>query len=121
MTMKAGRVHLHAPRSLGERAADRVAATVGSWRFVIVQTSFMVVWMVTGGFGHDAFPWILLNLMLSTQAGYTGPVLQMAANRQSSINQRRDDHEADEVALLVRLNTRQLEILELLHTLNVER
>lgn len=79
-------------RSSGERVADAVAARVGSWPFIIVQSGLLALWILyngyvvvrlLGGKGFDPYPFILLNLMLSFQAAYTGPVVMMSQNRQA--------------------------------------
>ncbi|MBK9793091.1 MAG: DUF1003 domain-containing protein [Sphingobacteriales bacterium] len=60
---------------------------MGSWRFIIIQTIIVAVWMSLNvvGFVHhwDAYPFILLNLLFSTQAAYAAPIIMMAQNRQS--------------------------------------
>src|SRR6185437_12902921 len=63
----------------------------------------------------DTYPFILLNLLFSTQAAYAAPVIMMSQNRQAQKDHLRDDHEAAEVDLLFRINRQQLEILTLLH------
>lgn len=81
--------------SLGQRVADRVALLVGSWPFIIVQSGLFLVWVAINvylvfneikqpGFlkAWDPYPFILLNLVLSFQAAYTGPVVMMSQNRQ---------------------------------------
>ena len=74
----------------GERIADQVAATVGSWRFIITQTIILVLWIlfnVINGFRHwDPYPFILLNLALSFQAAYIAPIIMMSQNRQADID-----------------------------------
>jgi uncharacterized membrane protein len=83
-------------RSPGQRVADTVASLVGSWPFIITQSCFLVLWMATNvyllimtkthpGFlkAWDPYPFILLNLVLSFQAAYTGPVVMMSQNRQN--------------------------------------
>lgn len=76
-----------AERTIGQRVADKVAKGMGSWRFIIWQTIFVLAWMilnVVGYFHHwDPYPFILLNLLFSTQAAYAAPVIMMAQNRQS--------------------------------------
>ena len=80
---------------LGQRVADRVALIVGSWPFIIVQSGLFMVWVALNiylvinvikepGFlkAWDPYPFILLNLVLSFQAAYTGPVVMMSQNRQ---------------------------------------
>ncbi len=95
----------HAPKaegaqSLGVRAADAVAALVGSWRFVIVQSVLLVAWLVwnaTNGKPLDPFPFVLLNLLLSFQAAYTAPIIMMSQNRQSDLDRQRaiDDYDVN--------------------------
>jgi CRP/FNR family cyclic AMP-dependent transcriptional regulator len=74
--------------TLGQRVADGVADTIGSWPFIIIQSIILVVWIIlniTAWINHwDPYPFILLNLMLSFQAAYAGPVIMMSQNRQSS-------------------------------------
>jgi uncharacterized membrane protein len=75
---------------LGGRIADRVAATVGSWRFILIQSGLLVVWIALNVTGFvrewDPYPFILLNLALSFQAAYTAPIIMMSQNRQSEID-----------------------------------
>ncbi len=76
--------------TLGDRIADLVAATVGSWPFIIIQSFILVVWMmlnVTAWVHHwDPYPFILLNLALSFQAAYAAPFIMMSQNRQAAID-----------------------------------
>ncbi len=71
----------------GQRIADIVAKGMGSWTFIIWQSVFVVIWMalnVIGLLNHwDAYPFILLNLIFSTQAAYAAPIIMMAQNRQN--------------------------------------
>jgi uncharacterized membrane protein len=89
--------HDHHQDSLafGQRLADSVANGMGSWRFIIIQTLIVAVWMilnVVAYVGHwDPYPYILLNLLFSTQAAYAAPIIMMAQNRQSQ----RDRAQAD--------------------------
>ena len=73
--------------SFGQRIADKVANGMGSWAFIIGQTIFVIIWMtlnVIGFIRHwDVYPFILLNLIFSTQAAYAAPIIMMAQNRQS--------------------------------------
>jgi uncharacterized membrane protein len=73
--------------SFGQRLADRVANSMGSWRFIIIQTILVVLWMslnlVAFIYHWDPYPFILLNLLFSTQAAYAAPIIMMAQNRQS--------------------------------------
>ncbi len=71
----------------GQRIADSVATGMGSWKFIIWQTIFVIIWMTLNAIGFirhwDAYPFILLNLIFSTQAAYAAPIIMMAQNRQS--------------------------------------
>ncbi len=73
--------------SFGSRLADGVAKGMGSWRFIIIQTILVVLWMTLNiiGFTYhwDVYPFILLNLLFSTQAAYAAPIIMMAQNRQN--------------------------------------
>ncbi len=73
--------------TFGGRIADSVANGMGSWRFIIIQTVFVLIWMainIIGFFFHwDPYPFILLNLIFSTQAAYAAPIIMMSQNRQA--------------------------------------
>jgi uncharacterized membrane protein len=76
--------------SLGQRAADRVAAFGGSWTFVGLFAAAMVIWiglnawlLASRGASFDPYPYILLNLFLSTLAAIQAPVILMSQNRQA--------------------------------------
>jgi uncharacterized membrane protein len=84
-----------APREIPmpDRLADLVAATVGSWRFILIQSGLLVAWItgnaVLGRGAWDPYPFILLNLMLSFQAAYTAPIIMMSQNRQADVDRDR--------------------------------
>jgi uncharacterized membrane protein len=71
---------------------------MGSWKFIIWQTIFVIAWMtlnVIGFMRHwDVYPFFLLNLIFSTQAAYAAPIIMMAQNRQSERDrlQAQDDY-----------------------------
>src|SRR5947209_843556 len=73
--------------TMGQRVADTVAATVGSWPFIITQSIILLCWLVINSvawIAHwDPYPFILLNLALSFQAAYAAPFVMMSQNRQS--------------------------------------
>jgi len=74
-------------RTFGSRIADSVANGMGSWRFIIIQTVLVILWMGLNMIGliyhWDAYPFILLNLLFSTQAAYAAPIIMMSQNRQN--------------------------------------
>lgn len=80
------------PPTLGQRLADGVAATIGSWRFIALQSTAIVIWIVGNVVSKDGawdpYPFILLNLLLSFQAAYTAPAIMMSQNRQSELDRR---------------------------------
>ena len=73
--------------SFGNRIADSVAKGMGSWNFIIIQTVLVVIWMTLNMIGFmyhwDVYPFILLNLLFSTQAAYAAPIIMMSQNRQN--------------------------------------
>jgi uncharacterized membrane protein len=84
--------------SLGERLADMVAEFGGSWTFICTFSGVMVVWMIVNTFllrgrAFDPFPYILLNLVLSTLAAVQAPIIMMSQNRQASKDRARAEHE----------------------------
>jgi uncharacterized membrane protein len=98
--------------SLGQRIADKVAETMGSWSFIIIQSIILIIWVVLNVIGFirawDPYPFILLNLALSFQAAYAAPIIMMSQNRQQEI-----DRKAAETDYQVNVKA-ELEI-ELLH------
>ena len=85
----------------GQRLADKVANGMGSWSFIIIQTALVALWMglnVVGFVYHwDVYPFILLNLLFSTQAAYAAPIIMMAQNRQNERDraQAHDDYQTN--------------------------
>jgi len=73
--------------TVGQRAADWLAATMGSWTFILVQSAIFLVWVVLNVTAYvlhwDPYPFILMNLVMSLQAAYAGPVVMMSQNRQA--------------------------------------
>ncbi len=73
----------------GDELADKVTDVLGSWKFILIQSALLVCWMITNVFlalrseAFDPYPFILLNLMLSFQAAFTGPIVLMSQSRQS--------------------------------------
>jgi uncharacterized membrane protein len=92
-------VHLD-EATFGERMADKVAGAIGTWRFLIGQGVIIVAWILANVLlllnrGWDPYPFILLNLMFSIQAAYTGPVLLLAGNRAAQHDRLRLEHTAE--------------------------
>ena len=87
----------HDEADFGERLADRIASGIGSWRFLIIQTLLVIAWVLCNiailAFRWDPPPFVLLNLMFSVQAAYTGPVLLLAGNRQASKDRATMEHD----------------------------
>ncbi len=71
----------------GQKIADKITQVMGSWSFIISQTIIIIVWIglnLTAYINHwDPYPFILLNLLFSTQAAYSAPIIMMAQNRQN--------------------------------------
>jgi uncharacterized membrane protein len=92
--------------SLGDRVSDKVAAIMGSWRFIIIQSVILAFWVllnVVAIVQHwDPYPFILLNLMLSFQAAYAAPIIMMSQNRQAAIDrvEAKHDYEVNQKAEL---------------------
>lgn len=90
-----------AEASFGEKLADELSAAMGSWPFIIVQSILMVFWVYLNVWAvfvahWDPYPFILLNLVLSLQATYAGPIVLLAGNRQSQKDRLTLEHAADE-------------------------
>ena len=76
--------------TVGQKISDAVAKTVGSWKFIIIQSLCISAWIIYNSVSNtktwDPYPFILLNLMLSFQAAYTAPAIMMSQNRLSEID-----------------------------------
>ena len=83
--------------TLGQRIADAVAAMMGSWTFIIIQSGLLFVWIVLNITAYvqqwDPYPFILLNLALSFQAAYAAPFIMMSQNRQQDIDRKAAEHD----------------------------
>ena len=97
--------------TLGQRVADGFAQVIGSWRFIIIQTVLLTLWIalnVTAVIFHwDPYPFILLNLAMSFQAAYAAPILMMSQNRHAEI-EHLQAHNDYEVNLKAELEIEQL-------------
>lgn len=105
---------------LGARIADRVTGFLGSWRFLILQTVLVGIWLAGNAYlltkPFDPYPFILLNLAFSTQAAYAAPLILLAGNRAAQRDRLTLEHAADETDVAEKQNERLLrgntEILE---------
>lgn len=109
-------------RTFGERLADSVAQGMGSWTFIIIQSMIVITWMILNIIAFvshwDVYPFILLNLVFSTQAAYAAPIIMMSQNR--SADRDRKHAEAD-----YRTNTeakKEIEdLMSVLHKMDVDK
>jgi uncharacterized membrane protein len=80
--------------NFGMELADKVASFVGSWKFIIWQTVILIIWMfinVDHLVNFDPYPFILMNLLLSSQAAYATPMILMSSNRQATKDRKQLD------------------------------
>ena len=96
----------------GQRIADAVAAMMGSWKFIIIQSAILLVWIVLNITAYvekwDPYPFILLNLALSFQAAYAAPFIMMSQNRQQDIDRKAAEND-------YKINVKAELEIELLH------
>lgn len=83
--------------SLGQKASDAVAKFAGSWAFIFSFIAVMVIWMVLNvvlaSKAFDAYPFILLNLVLSCIAAVQAPLIMMSQNRQEAKDRERAEND----------------------------
>jgi uncharacterized membrane protein len=96
-------------QTTGQRLADKIAGAVGGWPFILIQSCLLACWIAANVYfalhpallkAWDPYPFILLNLVLSFQAAYTGPVVMMSQNRQAEKDRltAQRDYEVDQRA-----------------------
>jgi uncharacterized membrane protein len=99
-------------RTAGERMADQLSASFGSWTFILVQSVIVLIWialnLVAWKARWDPYPFILLNLVFSTQAAYAAPLLLLSQNRQGDRDRNEAEHD-------FRVNKLALQYLFALH------
>ncbi|GAA0711552.1 DUF1003 domain-containing protein [Dactylosporangium roseum] len=87
----------HDHRTAGQRLADSVTGVFGSWRFIVVQTVIVIAWIaaniVAVALRWDPYPFILLNLLFSTQAAYAAPLILLSQNRQADTDRVKAEHD----------------------------
>lgn len=114
--------------SKSHRIVDHVAKIIGSWKFIIIQSIILSLWAIlniTAWHAHwDPYPFILLNLFLSTQAAYTAPIIMMSQNRQAERDRLEAHHDyilnvkaEKEICIVLRKLETQQEKIDLLHQL----
>ncbi len=98
---------------VGARIADRVTGYLGSWRFIIIQSVIVAVWLLGNLYllakPFDPYPFILLNLAFSTQAAYAAPLILLAGNRASLRDRMTLEHAAAEADIEDAQNLQLLE------------
>lgn len=85
-------------QTLGQKVADKVASFGGSWTFIIIFFSFIMIWMLINVWflatkPFDPYPFILLNLILSCLAAIQAPIIMMSQNRQEQKDRLRSEHD----------------------------
>jgi uncharacterized membrane protein len=105
--------------TFGQKVADKFTRTLGSWRFIIIQSVVLIVWIifnVIAWINHwDPYPFILLNLALSFQAAYAAPIIMMSQNRAEERDRRKAEQDfatnkkAEKEIFEVRAHLRHLE------------
>ncbi len=109
--------------TIGQKLSVLVADIYGSWRFIILQSILLLLWVVWNsldGLCHwDDPPYQLLNFVLGCMSIYTGTILQMASNRQEASNRKLEEHEfatalnmKDELQLVKHRQERIIKLLE---------
>jgi uncharacterized membrane protein len=105
-------------RTRGDKLADRLAAWLGSWTFLLSQTVILFFWIglnVWVWVNHwDPYPFILLNLLLSFQAAYAAPIIMISQNRQAKLSERRNHLDLQINMLAEQETTEVLRLLRLL-------
>ena len=100
---------------IGTRIADQVTAFLGSWRFIVLQTVLVTIWIALNVYhlfnaAFDPYPFILLNLAFSTQAAYAAPMILLAGNRNALRDRLTLEHAAAEADIEDRQNVELLAV-----------
>ena len=100
--------------SFGDHLADKISAIAGSWFFIALFISFLIIWIVLNTVllnknqRLDEYPFILLNLLLSCISALQAPIIMMSQNRQSEKDSLRNQND-------YRIDLKSELILEELH------
>ena len=101
----------HDDLPIGARIADKVTAVFGSWGFILIQSALILIWLVYNGYAavhyvhskeFDPYPFILLNLLFSTQAAYAAPLILLSQNRTAERDRIKAEHDFDVNVLALR-------------------
>ena len=101
----------HDNLAFSARVADRVTALFGSWAFIMCQSVLIIIWLGYNGYtalhylstkGFDPYPFILLNLLFSTQAAYAAPLILLSQNRTAERDRIKAEHDFDVNVLALR-------------------
>lgn len=96
-TLKPSHPNIFSAKTYGEKAADRVTQVAGSWGFIIGFLIFLGIWMMINIYAWinvwDPYPFILLNLVLSTLAAIQAPVILMSQNRAAQKDRQRAEYD----------------------------
>jgi uncharacterized membrane protein len=97
---------------LGARFADAITGFMGSWKFIVVQTIIVGVWLIANiimlSQPFDPYPFILMNLAFSMQAAYAAPLILLASNRSAIRDRMTLEHAASEADVEEKQNERLL-------------
>jgi uncharacterized membrane protein len=82
----------------GQSISDKVARFGGSWKFIILFSIILAVWIVFNTAGpkkasFDPYPFILMNLVLSCIAAMQAPIIMMSQNRQEEKDRIRSEND----------------------------
>jgi uncharacterized membrane protein len=106
---------------LGERAADHARNGMGSWAFIWIQTILVGTWVLLNIIGiihhWDAYPFILLNLLFSTQAAYAAPLILLSQKRADQVASEVATHTLENTELLRDLMQQNTDLTEEVHRL----
>jgi uncharacterized membrane protein len=101
------------------KLADKIAEFIGSWKFIIIQSTILMIWIIANVdklVNFDPYPFILLNLFLSFEAAYATPLILMSSNRQSEKDREHLIHDVEldqnSYNLMIQLNEILIELKE---------
>ena len=82
------------PTNRGEKFADWVYKNIGSWRFILIQSILVVIWVIFNVTAYirawDPYPFIFMNLIFSLQSAYAASLILMSQNRQDKLKAHND-------------------------------